>query len=305
METAYVVKLHNYKALAAPQAVFTFEHPNDAATVDNRRYACLRFSASGSALIHGFAGYFDCTLYKDVHVSIHPDTHSPKMMSWFPIYFPLKVRRRVCACCVCTEWHAHRPTSPPSPSCRSRCMWRTASASRCACGGASAPRACGTSGRSRRRPCAASTTPAGAATGWGSRCTVIIRRDTLKSMWCGVCVGGRVPPPAQQCTTNKCSMSGPGRKEEGRHANNGISKQVAGTQGIQRGVNTSCIHTQDVADGAPTQRAGARRGPHGGGAGVAEHVAAGEEGGVARRVHADGAPAVIHQAAQRWRANGC
>ena len=42
------------------------------------------------AVCHGFAGYFDATLYRDVHLSIHPDTHTTNMFSWFPIYFPLR-----------------------------------------------------------------------------------------------------------------------------------------------------------------------------------------------------------------------
>ncbi len=45
--------------------------------------------SEGSALIHGLAGYFDATLYKDVHISINPETHSPGMFSWFPLFFPL------------------------------------------------------------------------------------------------------------------------------------------------------------------------------------------------------------------------
>jgi protein arginine N-methyltransferase 5 len=41
-------------------------------------------------MMHGFAGYFDAELYKDVHLSIFPPTHTPNMFSWFPIYFPLR-----------------------------------------------------------------------------------------------------------------------------------------------------------------------------------------------------------------------
>ena len=40
--------------------------------------------------MHGLAGYFDAELYDDVSVSIHPDTHSPGMFSWFPIFFPVR-----------------------------------------------------------------------------------------------------------------------------------------------------------------------------------------------------------------------
>ena len=39
---------------------------------------------------HGFAGYFDAELYKDVHLSILPATATPNMFSWFPIYFPMR-----------------------------------------------------------------------------------------------------------------------------------------------------------------------------------------------------------------------
>lgn len=41
-------------------------------------------------MCHGLAGYFDAQLYKDVHLSILPSTHTPNMFSWFPIYFPVK-----------------------------------------------------------------------------------------------------------------------------------------------------------------------------------------------------------------------
>lgn len=39
--------------------------------------------------IHGFAGYFEAQLYQDVRCSIEPRTHTLKMRSWFPIYFPI------------------------------------------------------------------------------------------------------------------------------------------------------------------------------------------------------------------------
>lgn len=91
--------------------------------MNNNRYQCLRFSVDCNSVLHGFAGYFETTLYKDVTLSKHgfhkgsqvlpgeglntddyvlsvccvcvlgikPDTHSPGMFSWFPILFPLKV----------------------------------------------------------------------------------------------------------------------------------------------------------------------------------------------------------------------
>jgi type II protein arginine methyltransferase len=91
METAYVVKLHNFCQLAPAQPCFTFTHPNRSAHgIDNTRYARLRFPAPVSATVHGFAGYFEAKLYGDISISIVPQTFSTGMFSWFPIYIPLR-----------------------------------------------------------------------------------------------------------------------------------------------------------------------------------------------------------------------
>ncbi|KAG8140980.1 hypothetical protein E2320_003594 [Naja naja] len=50
-EMPYVVRLHNFHQLAPPKACFSFRHPNP---------------------------------------GIRPETHSPGMFSWFPIFFPIK-----------------------------------------------------------------------------------------------------------------------------------------------------------------------------------------------------------------------
>lgn len=109
-ETPYVVRLHRAHALAPPQAAFTFEHPNPAAdaaladaadnglanaapAVDNSRAVALTFARApedGAGELHGFAGYFEAELYGGVTLSTHPDTHTPGMFSWFPIFFPLR-----------------------------------------------------------------------------------------------------------------------------------------------------------------------------------------------------------------------
>ncbi|KAL8932222.1 MAG: hypothetical protein Q9216_006919, partial [Gyalolechia sp. 2 TL-2023] len=59
----------------------------------NTRTARLTFPTPHRGVCHGLAGYFEATLYGDVELSTHPLTmggKSPDMMSWFPIYFPLK-----------------------------------------------------------------------------------------------------------------------------------------------------------------------------------------------------------------------
>lgn len=95
-ETPYVVRLHNIYALAESQPCFTFTHPKfHAPRIDNRRYEEMVFTALESAVVHGFAGYFDAVLFDDVTLSINPSTHSDGMFSWFPIYFPLRGPVRV------------------------------------------------------------------------------------------------------------------------------------------------------------------------------------------------------------------
>nr|CAG31944.1 hypothetical protein RCJMB04_14b8 [Gallus gallus] len=89
-ETPYVVRLHNFHQLAAPQPCFTFRHPKPDPSEDNSRYRVLSFPVGVTTALHGFAGYFETTLYADVTLSIRPGTHSPGMFSWFPIFFPLK-----------------------------------------------------------------------------------------------------------------------------------------------------------------------------------------------------------------------
>ncbi|EAL63731.1 protein arginine methyltransferase [Dictyostelium discoideum AX4] len=90
-ETPYVVKPHNFHQLAESKPLFTFSHPNRDEIIDNSRYESLEFELTiPSTTCHGFIGYFDCCLYKDVHISINPSNFSTGMFSWFPIYFPLK-----------------------------------------------------------------------------------------------------------------------------------------------------------------------------------------------------------------------
>lgn len=88
LETPYVVLFRHHYLISDIQACFTFEHPTPK-PIDNTRYKSFSFVAKNSAIIHGFAGYFDCYLYKDIFFSIRPDNHTKDMTSWFPIYFPI------------------------------------------------------------------------------------------------------------------------------------------------------------------------------------------------------------------------
>lgn len=59
--------------------------------IDNTRYKCLTFKVEQDCVLHGFAGFFDTVLYKDIMLSIVPETYSNGMFSWFPIFFPISV----------------------------------------------------------------------------------------------------------------------------------------------------------------------------------------------------------------------
>ena len=81
--------MHNFKQLAKSVPVFKFEHPNREEPIDNRRYTKISWVAEESAMLHGFAGFFESQLYADEYISINPQTFSDGMFSWFEIYFPI------------------------------------------------------------------------------------------------------------------------------------------------------------------------------------------------------------------------
>lgn len=88
-ESPYVVYLKNAYHIADAKLVFTFNHPNRSNNIDNSRYAKLHFTIPQDCVLTGFAGYFDTVLYDDIILSIHPETHSKGLSSWFSMYFPL------------------------------------------------------------------------------------------------------------------------------------------------------------------------------------------------------------------------
>ncbi|XP_064466577.1 protein arginine N-methyltransferase 5-like isoform X2 [Ornithodoros turicata] len=110
-EMPYVVRLQNVAELAMPQSLFSFHHPNKDKVIDNSRYRSLKFHIKDNCVLHGFAGYFDTVLYKDVTLSIYPNSHSPGMFSWFPIFFPIK-EPLVLSRNSCLEVHFWRCVTP-------------------------------------------------------------------------------------------------------------------------------------------------------------------------------------------------
>ncbi|EDW31891.1 GL10719 [Drosophila persimilis] len=88
----YVSLLKNVYHIDNPQALFEFSHPNREATIDNTRCKEISFTVQKDCVLHGIGGYFDTMLYKDIHLSINPLTHTPGMFSWFPMFFPTHPR---------------------------------------------------------------------------------------------------------------------------------------------------------------------------------------------------------------------
>lgn len=70
----------------------------DGANEHNTRYSRMKFVCKDRGVVNGLAGYFEAVLYDGgeagkVELSTRPDTIDAKskdMISWFPIYFPLK-----------------------------------------------------------------------------------------------------------------------------------------------------------------------------------------------------------------------
>ena len=85
---------------------WTFTHkphahppPTPISNTHNTRRSRVRFRSRDRGVCHGLAGYFEAVLYKDVELSTNPLTMEDKskgMISWFPIYFPLKVCKDRC-----------------------------------------------------------------------------------------------------------------------------------------------------------------------------------------------------------------
>lgn len=89
LETAWQVYLTNAYFIDKPKEVFKFVHPNTKFPINNARFKKLEFNSEIDCLVHGFSGYFTSELYKGIELSIHPDTHTKGMISWFSIFFPL------------------------------------------------------------------------------------------------------------------------------------------------------------------------------------------------------------------------
>lgn len=66
-------------------------YPNS--NTHNMRHVRLSFRTRNRGVCHGLGGYFEAVLYPGIELSTNPDTMEQKsagMISWFPIFFPLR-----------------------------------------------------------------------------------------------------------------------------------------------------------------------------------------------------------------------
>lgn len=122
----------------------------DGANEHNARYSRCKFVCLNRGMVHGIAGYFETVLYDGrresasgeevgeiVELSTRPDTIDAKskdMISWFPIYFPLKV----CLIALVTPGNSNRD--------RTRCTSQMTQRWKLASGGRQMIGRCGMSG---------------------------------------------------------------------------------------------------------------------------------------------------------------
>jgi protein arginine N-methyltransferase 5 len=91
-ETTYVVRMGAVFRLADEQACFTFNHPNEGMS-SNERFVSCTFEMPQELshyMVHGFRGTFDCQLYGDYHISIADENNSKGMFGWSPLYIPVQ-----------------------------------------------------------------------------------------------------------------------------------------------------------------------------------------------------------------------
>lgn len=89
-QACWVVLPSSFYYIDGPKELFTFVHPNHDQPVDNSRHKKLEFEAKQDCMLHGFTGYFTAQLYKHIEISIHPNSHTQGMFSWYPMFFPIR-----------------------------------------------------------------------------------------------------------------------------------------------------------------------------------------------------------------------
>lgn len=90
LQKQYVVKqLESCLCSTKINEIWSFQHPSTTLRSHQRR-TISTFKVRHKTVIHGISGFFTAKLYKDIEISIRPDIHTPDLISWFPLFFPLE-----------------------------------------------------------------------------------------------------------------------------------------------------------------------------------------------------------------------
>jgi protein arginine N-methyltransferase 5 len=93
LEQPHVVYLNNncFSPVPAAQACFTYSHSASSSThQDLSPCTTLFFPIDTDFVLHGLLGSFSAELFAGVQLSTIPTNHTVGLLSWFPIYFPLR-----------------------------------------------------------------------------------------------------------------------------------------------------------------------------------------------------------------------
>lgn len=93
LEMPFVSRLRSHYKVSkeGPRKVFSFDHPSDQLKENSSSMAfnSINFTSKTNSVLHGFLGYFECKLYKEIGFSTLPCDYTDSLMSWFEFFFPI------------------------------------------------------------------------------------------------------------------------------------------------------------------------------------------------------------------------
>ena len=66
--------------------------PRRLSASDLNRFRYVNWTVDVASACHGFAGYFTAVLFGDKSISTLPDSHTKNLISWFPVFFPIRTQ---------------------------------------------------------------------------------------------------------------------------------------------------------------------------------------------------------------------
>ncbi|KAJ1607473.1 histone methylase Hs17p [Cryptosporidium canis] len=92
LEMPFVSRLKSHYKMSkeGPKEVFSFNHPSEQLHKgDFTIFTSVEFTSNANSILHGFLGYFECKLYKEIGFSTIPCNFTNGLISWFDFFFPI------------------------------------------------------------------------------------------------------------------------------------------------------------------------------------------------------------------------